>query len=351
MAQSYLITGGSGFIGSHVTDRLLARGDSVVVLDDLSTGRLGNLRPSWRHPNFTMVAGSVLDELKVDELVHRCDVVVHLAAAVGVQLIIDEPLRSFTTNIRGSEIVIAAAHRYRRKILVASTSEVYGKNGSARLVETADRILGPTSVSRWSYSTSKAADEILALAYHRERGLEAVIPRFFNTVGPRQSPGYGMVIPRLARQAVNGEPLTVYGDGGQSRCFCHVLDVVDAVTSLLDHPDAVGNVYNIGSSYEITILELAERIIERSGSRSEVRLVPYSEAYAEGFEDMRRRVPDTTKLRDLTGWEPQRTLEDILDDAIADAEQARRQAGEPLIDLVEDEQQAMLAPPMVQPAS
>src|SRR5437764_2911649 len=200
MRTSYRITGGAGFIGSHLAEALLERGDLVVVLDDLSTGRRSNLRRVANNPNFELVVGSVLDELKVDELVHRCDVVVHLAAAVGVQLIIAEPLRSFTTNIRGSEIVIGAAHRYRRKILVASTSEVYGKNGSGRLRETDDRILGTTSVARWAYSTSKAVDEILALTYHRERGLPAIIPRLFNTVGPRQSPGYGMVVPRLVAQ-------------------------------------------------------------------------------------------------------------------------------------------------------
>ena len=229
MTQTYLITGGAGFIGSHLTDALLERGDRVVVLDDLSTGSLANLREVRSHPRLRIEIGSVLDELRVDELVHTCDVVFHLAAAVGVQLIVNEPLRSFTTNLRGSEIVIGAAHRYRRKVMVASTSEIYGKNGADKLVETADRILGTTSISRWSYSTAKAVDEILALNYHRERGLQAVIVRLFNTVGPRQSPGYGMVIPRLARQAVNGEPLTVHGDGGQSRCFGHVSDIVRAL--------------------------------------------------------------------------------------------------------------------------
>jgi UDP-glucose 4-epimerase len=261
----------------------------------------------------------VLDELKVDELVHRCDVVVHLAAAVGVKLIVEQPLRSFTTNIRGSEIVVGAAHRYRREILVASTSEIYGKNGSEPLGESADRLLGTTSVARWSYSTAKAVDEILALAYHRERGLQSVVARLFNTVGPRQSPAYGMVIPRLVRQALSGRPLTVFGDGRQSRCFCHVTDVVGALIGLLDREDAVGEVFNVGSSEEVTILELAQRILDRTNGSSALHLVPYAEAYAEGFEDMRRRVPDTTKIESFMGWRPRHTLDDILSDAIADA--------------------------------
>jgi len=334
MPQTYLITGGAGFIGSHLVDLLLERGDHVVVLDDLSTGRLDNLRDVRLHPGLEVHIGSVLDELKVDQLVHRCDVVVHLAAAVGVQLIVDEPLRSFTTNIRGSEIVIGAAHRYRRKILVASTSEIYGKNGSEPLVEDADRILGATSVARWAYSTAKAVDEILALTYHRERDLESIVVRLFNTVGPRQSPGYGMVLPRLARQAIEGEPLSVFGDGLQSRCFCHVLDVVGALAAVMDDPEAIGNVFNVGSPHEISILDLASRVVERSGSASEIELIPYEEAYASGFEDMRRRVPDTAKIRGLTGWTPERSLDQIIDDAIADARgEAERRA---VIDLTSD---------------
>ncbi|WP_228641965.1 NAD(P)-dependent oxidoreductase [Microtetraspora sp. AC03309] len=321
-SSTYLITGGSGFVGSHLSDALLARGDSVVVLDNLSTGRLTNLTP---HPNLRFVQGSVLDELMVDELVHQCDVVVHLAAAVGVKLIVEQPLRSFTTNIRGSEIVIEAAHRYRRKILVTSTSEIYGKNSSGALAESADRILGSPTVARWAYSTAKAVDEILANTYHKERGLRAIIVRLFNTVGPRQSPAYGMVIPRLVRQAVSGVPLTVYGDGTQTRCFAHVEDVVRALLLLLDHDDAVGNTYNIGVGDEVSILELAKLISELTGSTSRVDLIPYAEAYELGFEDMTRRVPDTTKLRALTGWAPVRTLDDILraiiDEARAEASQ------------------------------
>ena len=319
MTQSVLITGGAGFIGSHLTEVLLARGEHVVVLDDLSTGDASNLRNVIDHPRCELVVGSVLDDLKVDELAHRCDVIVHLAAAVGVKLIVDQPLSSFTTNIRGSEIVVGAAHRYRRKILVASTSEIYGKNGHEPLAESADRVLGATSVARWSYSTAKAVEEILALTYHRERGLHSVIARLFNTVGPRQSPAYGMVIPRLVRQALAGEPLTVYGDGGQSRCFCHVSDVVGALVGLLDSDAAFGEVFNVGSSEEVTILELAKRIVERTGSSSEIVLVPYEDAYPVGFEDMQRRVPDTRKIEALIGWRPTLTLERIIRDATIDA--------------------------------
>jgi UDP-glucose 4-epimerase len=319
MRRSYLVTGGAGFIGSHLVEALLERGDLVVALDNLSTGRLRNLERVEKHDNLRIVHGSVLDELIVDELVHTCDVVVHLAAAVGVRLIVDQPLKSFTTNIRGSEIVIEAAHRYRRQILVASTSEIYGKNGAGPLAEDADRLLGSPTVARWAYSTAKAVDEILAYAYHRERGLPTTVVRLFNTVGPRQSPAYGMVIPRLVRQAVAGEPLTIYGDGRQTRCFCHVSDVVDGFLRLLDHPGAIGEVFNLGSQEEVSIAELAARIIEQSGSGSSIRLIPYEEAFTRDFEDMQRRLPDTGKVRALTGWEPTRSLRQILDETIAEA--------------------------------
>lgn len=326
---TYLITGGAGFIGSHLTEALLGRGDRVIVLDDLSTGSMKNLAGVAYHPELVTVTGSIRDELVVDELMHKCDSVVHLAAAVGVRLIIDEPLRSFTTNIRGSEVVVGAAHRYQRPILIASTSEVYGKNGRSALTETADRILGPTTVARWAYSTAKAVDEILAMTYHRERGLPAVVTRLFNTVGPRQSAAYGMVIPTLVKQALTGEPLTVYGDGQQSRCFCHVDDTVDALLRVLDNRRAVGSVFNVGSTEEITILDLAKAIVEKTGSSSEIQLVPYDEAYQEGFEDMRRRVPDTSKIEALTGWRSRHTLQDILTDTIADVRWDLAQSGDP----------------------
>lgn len=324
MPTSYLITGGAGFIGSHLTDALLARGDHVVVLDNLSTGRLSNLDAAGAHPNFRFVQGSVLDELAVDELAHQCDVIVHLAAAVGVNLIVEQPLKSLTTNIRGSEVVIEAAHRYRRKILVASTSEIYGKNSSDALSEDADRILGSPTVARWAYSVAKSVDEVLAFAYHKERGLPSVVVRLFNTVGPRQSPAYGMVIPRLIHQALANEPVTVYGDGTQTRCFGHVADIIDGILRLLDHPDAIGDVFNVGAQGEISIYDLAKRIIEVTGSRSTVELVPYEKAYEAGFEDMTRRVPDTAKLHALTGWTPSRNLDDILNDTIAEIRVSNR---------------------------
>ena len=319
MAQSYLITGGAGFIGSHLTRALLDRGDRVVALDNLATGRLANLDSVGGHPNFRFVQGSVLDELVVDEQVHECDVVVHLAAAVGVRLIVEQPLRSFTTNIRGSEIVIGAAHRYRRKILVASTSEIYGKNDRVPIEESADRILGSPTVARWAYSTAKVVDEILAYAYHRERGLPSIVARLFNTVGPGQSPAYGMVIPRLVRQALAGEPLTVFGDGTQTRCFCHVSDVVDALLKLLDDPEAIGMTYNVGSTEEISILALAKRIREMVGCEAPIAFISYEDAYDDGFEDMQRRVPNISRLQALTGWQPTRDLTDILTDTIAEA--------------------------------
>jgi len=317
--MTYLVTGGAGFIGSHLVDALLARGDRVLVLDNLSTGQLSNLDGAGTHPNFRFVHGSVLDELVVDELVHQSDVVIHLAAAVGVKLVVEQPLKSLTTNIRGSEIVIEAAHRYRRTIMLASTSEIYGKNSSGPLDELSDRILGSPAVVRWAYSTAKAVDEILANAYHRERGLPTVVVRLFNTVGPRQSPAYGMVIPRLVRQAVSGEPLTVFGDGRQTRCFAHVADVVAALLALLGTPEAIGNTFNVGSSEETSISQLAELVIAQSGSSSQIEYVPYDEAYGVGFEDMVRRVPNTQKLRRLTGWEPRYRLHDVLAATIAEA--------------------------------
>ncbi|UNM14211.1 GDP-mannose 4,6-dehydratase [Streptomyces formicae] len=322
--SKFLVTGGAGFIGSHLVDALLARGEPVVVLDDLSTGRMENLSRARRHGRFRFVHGSVLDAPLVDELVSGCDRIVHLAAAVGVKLIVEQPLKSFTVNTKGTETVIEAAHRHSRPVLIASTSEIYGKNSSGPLTETSDRILGSPSVSRWSYSTAKAVDEILAELYRREYGLNSTIVRFFNTVGPRQSPAYGMVIPRFARQAVRGEPLTVYGTGQQQRCFLHVNDVVAALLSLIDRPESQGETFNIGSDEEISILDLAARVIGSAKSTSTLQRVPYSAAYGPGFEDMERRVPDTTKLRAFTGWRPQRNLDDVLADAVADARREER---------------------------
>lgn len=313
----YLVTGGAGFIGSHLVEALLEGDHEVTVLDNFATGTPQNLHQA--RERVRLVHGSVLDSLLVDELVGSADVVVHLAASVGVRLIVERPLHSFLTNIKGSEIVLEAAHRYRTKVLVASTSEIYGKNNDAPFKEDHDRVLGSPQVARWSYSTSKAVDEVLAFAYNRERGLPTVVVRFFNTVGPRQTGAYGMVIPRLVQQALAGQPLTVYGNGQQSRCFCHVSDVVRAVLAVLHEPKAEGDVFNIGSSEEVTILQLAERVIEAAGSSSTVRLVPYEDAYKDrGFEDMRRRVPDTTKIRDLVGWTPTYSLDQILSEVIED---------------------------------
>lgn len=310
----YLVTGGAGFIGSHFADALLAQGDEVTALDNFSTGRMDNLE--HLDGRIRLVHGSVLDALLVDELVAEADVVVHLAAAVGVRLIVERPLRSFVTNIRGSETIFEAAHRYRRKVLLTSTSEIYGKRSTGAFHEDDDRVLGSPKVSRWAYSTAKAVDEILAFAYHRERALPTVIVRLFNTVGPRQTGAYGMVIPRLVTQALRGEALTVYGDGLQTRCFCHVRDVVRALMLLLSQPNAEGDVFNVGSTEEVSVLELAQRIVEMTGSQSEIELVPYSDAYEKGFEDMRRRLPDISKIGTSVGWKPELSLESILADII-----------------------------------
>ena len=310
----YLITGGAGFIASHLADSLVETGHEVVALDNLSTGRRVNVAHLEGRENFTFVQGSVLDELLVDELAHDADVIVHLAAAVGVELIVRRPLQTLITNIRGSEIVLAAAHRYGVKTLIASTSEIYGKNTSGPLSEDSDRILGSTTIARWGYSTSKAVDEILAYAYHRERDLPTVVIRLFNTVGPRQSGAYGMVLPRFVNRALSRQPLLVYGDGAQTRCFVHVGDVVRGILGLLDEPRAIGDVFNIGGTEEISIRALAERVVASTGSMSLIQSIPYTDVYDAGFEDMRRRVPDTAKIRSLIGWTPQFSLDEIIQD-------------------------------------
>ena len=313
-----LITGGAGFIGSHLSERLLRDGQEVTVLDDLSTGSYENVAHLTAHPRFHLVVGSILDRTLVDKLAERCDVIFHLAAAVGVELIIKQPLESMTTNIRGSEIVFEMAHRYRRKTLITSTSEIYGKNAGGPLREDTDRVLGSPLKSRWSYSTSKAVDEILAYVYWKAKGLPTLIVRLFNTVGPRQSAAYGMVIPRFVNRALAGEPLLVHGSGKQSRCFLHVTDAVEALVRLMDHPQAVGQVFNIGSQEEVTIEGLAQRIIRIARSPSRIEYVPYEQAYEEGFEDMPRRVPDISKIRALIDFEPTVALEDIIRSVIAD---------------------------------
>jgi len=314
----YLVTGGAGFIGSHVVDALVARGDSVVVLDDLSTGRHDNLRQHVGGTSVEFVLGSILNEALVDDVVRRSDVVLHLAAAVGVNLIVERPLESLATNIRGSEIVLEKCHKYGRKVLVTSTSEIYGKNTSDALSEEDDRILGSPLKTRWSYSEAKAIEEVLAHAYWREKGLPTVIVRLFNTVGPRQVGHYGMVVPRLVEQALRGQPMTVFGSGEQTRCFCHVHDAVAALTGLVGSKDAEGKVFNVGSRNEISIMGLAQKIREVTGSSSEIVLIPYDEAYETGFEDMQRRRPDTTRINTLLGWEPTRSLDEIVKDVAAD---------------------------------
>ncbi len=324
--MNYLITGGAGFIGSHLADVLLARGDVVVAFDDVSTGSIDNVAHLLDHPRFTLEQGTVLDHPKVAQLAGRADVVVHLAAAVGVKLIVEKPLQSLITNIRGTEIVLDAAAMGDCRVLVTSTSEVYGKNATGPLSENSDRILGSPFVARWSYSEAKAVDEILAHAYWKERGTEAIVVRLFNCVGPRQTGAYGMVVPSLVRRALAGEDITVYGTGEQQRCFCHVHDTVAGIVSLLDHPDSPGDPFNIGAMNEISINGLAELIVTRTGSSSQITHIPYEVAYEEGFEDMERRVPDIGKITALTGWAPTRTLEDILDDVIAH-ERAREAAG------------------------
>ena len=307
----YLVTGGAGFIGSHLVDRLIGQDCQVTVLDNLSTGNASNLDGS--RDRIELVHGSVLDPVLVDELVADADVIVHLAAAVGVNLIVERPLHSFITNIKGSENVLEAAHRYRRKVMMVSTSEIYGKNADGPFKEDDDRVIGSTKVARWGYSTSKAVDEILSFAYHREKGLPVVVVRLFNTVGPRQTGAYGMVIPRFVDQALTGDPLTVFGDGQQTRCFCHVDDVVTALLGLIDEPKAEGEVFNVGSAEEVTILELAERIIAAAGSSSTVNKVPYEEAFeGGGYEDMRNRVPDVSRIGSLIGWKPTQNLDEII---------------------------------------
>lgn len=317
-----LITGGAGFIGSHLSEALLKRGDHVTILDNLSTGRYENIAHLDGHPAFQVVIGTILNEHLVDKLVERCDAIFHLAAAVGVELIIKKPLESMMTNIRGSEVVLEMAHRYRKKVLIASTSEVYGKNIHGPLREDTDRVLGSPLKTRWSYSTSKAVDEILAYVYWKEKGVPTVIVRLFNTVGPRQSGAYGMVIPRFVSQALASQPLQVHGDGKQSRCFLHVRDVVGALIRLMEHPEAVGQVFNLGSQEEVTIEELARRVIQLTSSASTIEYVPYDEAYEEGFEDMPRRVPDIGKIRALIGFEPTMNLNEIISSVVETARPA-----------------------------
>ena len=311
-----LITGGAGFIGSHLADAYLQRGDEVLIIDDLSTGTIENIRHLKNNPRFQYTIDSVHNQPVTAELVDQCDVVVHLAAAVGVKLIVESPVRTIETNVRGTEVVLALANKKQKRVLVASTSEVYGLSTDVPFKEDGNLVMGATTKGRWSYACSKAIDEFLALAYWREKKLPTTIVRLFNTVGPRQTGRYGMVIPTFVRQALAGRPITVYGDGKQTRCFGYVGDVVGALIKLLDTSDSVGQVYNIGSTEEISIAKLAEKIKELTKSDSEIVFMPYDEAYEEGFEDMPRRVPDTSKIKKLVGFEPKMKLEGILQSVI-----------------------------------
>jgi UDP-glucose 4-epimerase len=330
----YLITGGAGFIGSHLVDALTMRGDDVLVLDDLSTGHLRNLEEvpgsgdtnSERERRFAtsqsrgeveFVEGSVTDEALIDDCMSEVEACVHLASAVGVQLVVRRPLESLLRNVRGSDTVITTAARHRRRLMFASTSEIYGKLSGESLSEDSDRLLGSPAESRWSYSTAKAFGESLAHSYHRQEDAEMIVVRLFNTVGPRQTGAYGMVLPRFVRQALAGEDLTVYGTGTQTRCFTHVLDTVRALVLLLDADGAIGNTYNVGSQRPVSVIELAGKVIQRAGPRSKIRLVPYEEAYGPGFEELGRRVPDTSALENLTGWRPVRSIDETIDDVIA----------------------------------
>ncbi len=312
-----LITGGAGFIGSHLAEHLLALGDEVTIIDNLSTGRFENIAHLEGHPRFRYAIEDIRNLTVLDRLVSECDVIFHLAAAVGVFSIVSRPIDTIEVNVDGTQIVLRTARRYRRKVLIASTSEVYGKGVKVPFSEDDDRLLGPTTKSRWSYAASKALDEFLGLAYYQEIGLPVIPFRLFNTVGPRQMGHYGMVLPRFVGWALRNEPLQVFGDGQQSRCFCNVRDVVDAIHRLSQCPEAVGEVFNIGNNEEITILELAKRVIARTGSHSEIQLVPYEQAYKPGFEDMRRRVPDIRKIKRYVGWEPTTGLDQTIDQIVA----------------------------------
>jgi UDP-glucose 4-epimerase len=311
-----LITGGSGFIGSHLSDAYLQRGDEVFVLDDLSTGTIENINHLKDNPRFHYTIESVHNHPVTAEWVDQCDVIFHLAAAVGVKLIVESPVRTIETNVHGTEVVLSLANKKKKKVLIASTSEVYGLSTEVPFREDGNLVMGATTKGRWSYACSKAIDEFLAHAYWREKKLPTVIVRLFNTVGPRQTGQYGMVIPTFVKQALSGRPITVYGDGKQTRCFCYVGDVVGALMKLMDHSDAVGQVFNIGSDHEIAILDLAKRVKELTHSDSEIVLVPYDEAYEEGFEDMPRRVPDISKVNKLVGFRPEKSLDEILQSVI-----------------------------------
>jgi UDP-glucose 4-epimerase len=311
-----LITGGAGFIGSHLAEELLYQGEEVYVIDNLSTGRLENIKHLAANPHFHITIETILEEKTVEELIKKCELIFHLAAAVGVRLIIEKPVDTIETNILGTEIVLKSANKFKRKVILASTSEVYGKNSKVPFREEDDSVYGPTTKSRWSYACSKAIDEFLALAYFHEKKLPVVIARLFNTIGPRQTGRYGMVVPSFIQQALLSHPVTVYGDGKQSRSFTHVTDVVSALIGLSEHPKAVGEVFNVGNGREITIERLALLIKKMTNSKSKIVYIPYDKAFEKGFEDMIRRVPDITKINHLIGYKPEVNLEESLEKII-----------------------------------
>lgn len=317
-----LITGGMGFVGSHLAEALLEKGYQVTVVDNLSTGRFENIEHLLGHPQFHFAIDDITNEPVLDRLVSQCDLIFHMAAAVGVKLIVEHPVHTVETNVRGTEVVLKAALRYRVKVLIASTSEVYGKGNRIPFAEDDDVVLGATRNNRWAYAASKMVDEFLGLAYYQEKKLPVVVFRLFNTVGPRQTGQYGMVVPRFVQAALQGKPIQVYGDGEQSRCFMHVHDAVDAIMRLAEYPEAVGQVFNIGATESVTILELAQRVLQHVGAtrngHEPIVYVPYEQAYAAGFEDMRRRVPDISKINRTIGWKPTHTLDEILRDVIAE---------------------------------
>lgn len=310
--KAILITGGAGFIGSHLAEKLLRRGEEVFVIDNLSTGTLENIKHLKDNKNFHFVKGTILDSKKIDKLVKKAGLIYHLAAAVGVKTIMDKPLESFLVNIKGTEIILEAAVKYKVPVLIASTSEIYGKNIKIPFSEDSDRIYGSAYHSRWGYGMSKGADEFLALAFYRERGLPAVIVRLFNVIGPRQTGVYGMVVPRFIQQALSEKPITVYGDGCQTRCFGYVGDVVDALIKLAENPKAAGHIFNVGSDQEISIKALAQKIIKITGSKSKISLIPYAKVYGENFDDMERRKPDLSKIEEFIGHQPKLTLEESI---------------------------------------
>ncbi len=311
-----LITGGSGFIGSYLAEYLLKKGHYVVILDNLSTGRLANIKNIYRHKNLEVHIDTIFNHELVDELAKSCDQIYHLAAAVGVRFIVDHPVQTIETNVGGSEVLLKIANKYKKKIFIASTSEVYGKSDELPFKEDAMRVYGPTTIRRWSYAESKAIDEFLALAYLHEKKLPVVIARLFNTVGPHQSGQYGMVVPRFVQQALLDHPITVYGDGKQSRCFGYVGDIVEAIVKLMDNDKCIGQIYNIGTSEEITIYDLAKKVKELTNSKSQIKLIPYEEAYEEGFEDMKRRIPDIAKAGRDINYKPKVSLKRILQEII-----------------------------------